>query len=101
MLSHWSGLTSTTRSLGGTDVFVSLLYHITVSWKDPGLQVLWLICNSGMRKSILPLHDICTAMGDKLTRCLPAVHARNGCDTTHNISTKLAALTESYPQLYP
>jgi len=45
-----------------------------------------------MRKSILPLHDICTALGDKLTRCLPALHALTGCDTTSKISTKLAVL---------
>ena len=69
-----------------------MLYHITVSWKDLGLQELWLIRNSGMRRSILPLNDICTALGDKLTRCLPALHALTGCDTTSKISTKLAAL---------
>ena len=98
ILSHWSGPTSMTRSLGDTDVFVCVLYCITVSWKDLGLQELWLICNSGMRRSKLPVHDICTALEDNLTRCLPALHALTGCDTTNNISTKLAALNERYPQ---
>ena len=36
---------------------------IRISWKDLGLQELWLIRNSGMRISKLPLHDICTALG--------------------------------------
>ena len=48
--------------------------------------------NSGVRRSILPLHDICTALGDELTQCLPALHALPGCDTTSKIGTKLAAL---------
>ena len=71
-----------------------------MSWKDLGLQEFWLICNSGMRRSILSLHDICTALGDKLTWCLPALHALTGCDTAvySSISTKLAALNKSYPQ---
>ena len=50
------------------------------------------MCNSGMRRSILPLNDICTALGDELTQCLPALHALTGCDTTSKIGTKLAAL---------
>ena len=40
----------------------------------------------------MPLHDICKALGDDLTKCLPALHALTGCDTTSKISTKLAAL---------
>ena len=100
ILSHRSGPTSMTWSLSDTDVFLCLLYRITVSWKDLGLQELWLICNSGMRRSILPLYDICTVLGDKFTPCFPALHALTGCDTTSNISTKLAALNESYPQYF-
>ena len=69
-----------------------LLYHITVNWRDHGLQELWLICNSGVKKFILPLHYIYIALGDELTRCLPALHALTGCDTTSKVSTKLAAL---------
>ena len=38
------------------------------------------------------MNDICIALGDELTRCLPALHALTGCDTTSKISTKLAAL---------
>ena len=38
------------------------------------------------------LHDICTTLGDELTRCLPTLHALTGCDTTSKVSTKLAAL---------
>ena len=45
-----------------------------------------------MKRSILPLDDICKALGDELTQCLPALHALTGCDTTSKISTKLAAL---------
>ena len=72
---------------GDTDVFVCLL-----SWRDLGLRELWLICNSGMRRVILPLHDICSALGNNLIKCLPAVHALTGCDTTSKIATKSAAL---------
>ncbi|KAI4824268.1 hypothetical protein KUCAC02_012791 [Chaenocephalus aceratus] len=32
----------------------------------------------GVRRSILPLHDICLALGDELTKCLPALHALTG-----------------------
>ena len=38
------------------------------------------------------IHDICIALGDELTRCLPALHALTGCDTTSKVSTKPAAL---------
>ena len=31
-------------------------------------------------------------MGNDLIRCLPALHALSGCDTTSKIETKLAAL---------
>ena len=92
ILSHRTGSTSLTLSSGDTDVFVCLLYHITVNWRSLGLQELWLIRNSGVKRSILPLHDICKALGDELTQCLPALHALTGCDTTSKISTKLAAL---------
>ena len=37
-------------------------------------------------------HDICIALGDELTRCLPALHALTGCDTTSKVSTKSSAL---------
>jgi len=63
-----------------------------VNWRELGLQELWLICNSGIRRVILPLHDICSALGNDLINCLPAVHALTGCDTTSKIATKSAAL---------
>ena len=61
-------------------------------WRDLGLQELWLVRNSGVRRSILPLHDICSALGNDLIKCLPAVHTLTGCDTTSKIATKYAAL---------
>ena len=92
ILSRRSEPTSMTLSSGDTDVFVCLLYHFTVNWRNLGLQELWLIRNSGMRRSILPLHDICSALGNDLIKCLPAVHALTGYDTTSKIATKSAAL---------
>ena len=92
ILSHRLGLTSLTLSSGDTDVFVFLLYHFTANWRNLGLQELWLIRNSGLKRSILPLHDVCAALGDELVWCLPALHALIGCDTTSKISTKSAAL---------
>ena len=92
ILSHHSGPTSITLSSGDTDVFVCLLYHIPINWRDLGLKELWLVRNSGLKRSILPLHDICMALGDELTKCFPALHALTGCDTTSKIATKLAAL---------
>ena len=45
-----------------------------------------------MRRVILPLHNICSALGNDLIKCLLAVHALTGCDTTSKIATKSAAL---------
>ena len=81
-----------TQLSGDIDVLVCLLYHFSVSWRELGLQELWLIQNSGMRRVILPIHDICSALGNDLTKCLPVVHALTGCDTTSKIATKYAAL---------
>ena len=92
IINHRSGPTSVTLSSGDTDVFVCLLYHFTVNWRDLGLQELWLVRNSGVNRSILPLHDICGALGNNLIKCLPAVHALTGCDTTSKIATKYGAL---------
>jgi len=92
ILSRGSGSTSMTLLSGDTDVFVCLLYPFTVSWRDLGLQELWLICNSSIKRVILPLHDICSELENDLIKCLPAVHALTGCDTTSKIATKSAAL---------
>ena len=92
ILSQRSEPTTITLLSGDTDVFVCLLYHFTVNWRDLGLQELWLVRNSGVKRSILPLHDICLALGNELVMCLPALHALTGCDTTSKISTKLAAM---------
>ena len=45
-----------------------------------------------MKRVILPLHDICRLLRDDLIKCLPAVHALTGCDTTSKIATKSTAL---------
>ena len=45
-----------------------------------------------MKRSILPVHDICTTLNDKLVKCLPALHALTCCDSTSKISMKLSAL---------
>jgi len=37
----------------------------------------------------LPLHDICLTLGEKLLRCLPALHALIMCDTTSTIPVAL------------
>ena len=77
---------------GDTDVFVCLLYHFSINWQHQGLTELWLICNSGVKRSILPLHETCTTLSTDLLKCLPALHTLTGCDTTSKISTKLSAL---------
>ena len=92
ILCHESGPTSITLSSGDTDVFVCLLYHFVVNWKHLGLDELWLIRNSGLKRSILPLTKICLTLEEELIKCLPALHALTGCDTTSKIATKLAAL---------
>ena len=96
--------TSITLSSGDTDVFVCLLYHFVVNWSHLGLDELWLIRNSGLKRSILSLKKICLSLGEELIKCLPALHALTGCDTTSKIATKLAALNairipESIPLL--
>ena len=77
ILSQWSEPTTITLLLGDTGVFVCLLYHFTVNWRDLGLQELRLVRKSGVKRSILPLHDICLALslGNKLVMCRPALHA--------------------------
>ena len=92
ILSHQSGPTSLSLSSGDTDVFVCLLYHFVTNWKNLGLDELWLIRNSGLKRSILPLRKICLTLGEELIKCLPALHALTGCDTTSKIATKFAAL---------
>jgi len=71
---------------------MSLLLANLFHWKNPGFQGLWLIHHSEVNRTILPLHDICLALGDELVKCLPALPALTGCDTTSKISTKLPAL---------
>ena len=44
-----------------------------------------------MRRVILLLNDICSALGNDLIKCLPVVLALTGCDTTSKIATKSAA----------
>ena len=70
-----------------------VMYHFVVNWSHLGLDELWLIPNSGLKHSILPLKKICQTLGENLIKCLPALHALTGCNTTSNIATKLAALT--------
>ena len=92
ILCHRSQATSITLLSGDTDVFVCLLYHFSTNWRYRGLTELWLIRNTGLKRSILPLHDICTALDDDLVKCRPALHALTGCDSTSKVSTKLSAL---------
>ena len=92
ILCHQSDPTTITLLSGDTDVFVCLLYHISINWQHQGLTELWLIRNSGVKRSILPLHEICTTLTTDLLKCLPALYALTGCDTTSKISTKLSAL---------
>ena len=92
ILCHEFGPTSITLSSGDTDVFVILLYHFVVTWKHLGLEELWFIRNSGLKRSIFPLTKICLTLEEDLIKCLPALHALTGCDTTSKIATKLAAL---------
>jgi len=66
ILSNQSEPTPITVYTGDTDVFVCLLYHIKVNWRDLSLQELWLICNSGVKRSILTLHDISTTLEMRL-----------------------------------
>ena len=92
ILCHRTNPTTITLLSGDTDVFVSLLYHFSINWKQQGLIELWLIRNSGVKRSILPLHAMCSTLKSDLLKCLPALHALTGCDTTSKISTKLSAV---------
>ena len=88
ILGHRAGNTNITVLSSDTDVFVCLMYHMIVNWKMIGRA---LAC-SNLKRILLPLHNICTTLGDELTKCLPALHALTGTDSTSKISTKLAAL---------
>ena len=75
ILSDRSIPTSITVFSADTDVLVCLLYHLSTNWRYRGLTELWVVRNSGVKCSILPVHDICTSLDDKLVTCLPALHA--------------------------
>ncbi len=81
ILCHRSGPTSITLFSGDTDVFVCLLYHFAINWRHYSLTEIWLVRNSGVKRSILPLHDLYTTLGEDLVKCLPALHALTGCDS--------------------
>ena len=92
ILSDRTSSTSVTVFSADTDVFICLLYHLSTNWRYHDLTELWVVRNSGVKRSVLPVHDICTSLDDKLVQCLPALHALTGCDSTSKISTKLSAL---------
>ena len=73
-------------------VFVCLLYHIRVRWKDLSLQELWLIHNWGMRRS--KCHSIIYTQHWETSShgVFPGLHALTGCDTTSKISAKVSTL---------
>ena len=84
ILSDQASPTSVMVFSADTDVFICLLYHLSIK--------LWVVQNSGEKRSVLPVHDICTSLDDKLVQCLPALHALTGWDSTSKISMKLSAL---------
>ena len=50
-------------------------------------------CKSlNVSKSFVGLRHLATSTGDKLVRCLPALRALTGCDTTSKIATKHAVM---------
>ena len=81
ILSDRTSPTSVTVFSADTDVFICLLYHLSIK--------MWVVRNSGVKRSVLPVHDICTSLDDKLVQCLLAIHALTGWDSTSKISMKL------------
>ena len=75
ILCHRTDPTTISLLSGETDVFVCLLYHISINWLYQDLTELWLIRYLGVKRSILPLHEICTTIGRNLRKCLPEFHA--------------------------
>ena len=53
-----------------------ILCHQTdlFSIKHQDLTELWFIRNSGVKRSILPLHTMCSNLNSDLLKCLPALH---------------------------
>jgi len=98
ILSNKSETTSLTVYTGDLDVFICLLYNITVHWRDLSVQEIWFICNSKVKRSILPLYDVSTVLRDEVIRYLPALHALTGCVTITKISTKAATLKVIFKQ---
>ena len=76
-----------------TDVVINLLFHYSASWRDQGLQELWLNKGSGVKRSAYPLHILSSKIGDNV-RYLPAVHALSGADTTSKACSKLKILSQ-------
>ena len=87
------------RSLSDTDVFVCLLYRVCCQLegfrppKSFGSYVTQELEDQYCHSMLYTQH-----WGTSSHSVFPALHALTECDTTNNISTKLAALNESYPQ---
>ena len=76
-----------------TDVLVLLIHYY-----DKGMladEVFMYAGHSGKERYI-PVHDIATRLGSTVCKCLPAVHAISGCDSTcslHGIGKRTAYST--------
>ena len=54
ILCHRTDPTTSTLLSGDTDVFVCLLYHLSINWLHEDLTELWLIHNSGVNDQFYP-----------------------------------------------
>lgn len=77
-----------------TDVFVNALFHYHETWKNAGLEKLWVAFGAGKTLRYIPLHSLSieNTVPHIILTTLPAIHSLTGCDTTSKVGTKLAAL---------
>lgn len=73
-----------------TDVFVSLIYHYQQSFNLEKLYIM--LGGSRKTKKTVPIHLLVKCLDPLLVKCLPAVHALTGSDTTSKVGTKDAVL---------
>ena len=72
-----------------------MLFHFKTSFKHRGLNHLWFNKGSGTKRLVyLGLEILVTDFGDEIIQNLPAAHALTGADTTSNIGTKDAMISQ-------
>ncbi len=75
----------------GTDVIISLLYHVR-QFLQHNLTRLWVRAGVGDSTRHIPLHKLFHRLGNPLCAVLPAIHSLTGCDISSKVGTKKSGI---------